>query len=118
MKLNGNARLSAKGRLLLRRRVIDGGWSLTPAAAASGVSELTAAKGFGPTLEGALNPHTAALVRLGDALLAPKAIGIDLSVSALCWGFGSMAGSVNATARGWVAFETSRPAWTRRSRGG
>jgi transposase InsO family protein len=44
MKLHGNARLSPKGRLLLARRVLEGGWSLAAAAAAAGVSERTAGK--------------------------------------------------------------------------
>jgi transposase len=47
MKLHGNARLSPKGRLLLCRRVLEGGWSLTAAASAAGVSERTASKWLG-----------------------------------------------------------------------
>ncbi len=44
MKLHGNAKLSPKGRLLLCQRVLEGGWSLTAAAEAAGVSERTAGK--------------------------------------------------------------------------
>jgi transposase InsO family protein len=47
MKLHGNARLSPKGRLLLCRRVLEEGWSLTSAAEAAGVSERTASKWAG-----------------------------------------------------------------------
>jgi transposase len=47
MKLHGNARLSPKGRLLLCRRVLEEGWSLTRAAEAAGVSERTASKWVG-----------------------------------------------------------------------
>jgi transposase InsO family protein len=47
MKLHGNARLSPIGRLLLCRRVLDGGWSLAAAAEAAGVSERTACKWVG-----------------------------------------------------------------------
>jgi len=47
MKLHGNARLSPKGRLLLCRRVLEEGWSLTSAAEAAGVSERTAGKWVG-----------------------------------------------------------------------
>ena len=44
MKLHANARLSVKGRELLVDRVLTGGWSLTDAAEAAGVSDRTAAK--------------------------------------------------------------------------
>jgi transposase InsO family protein len=44
MKLHGNARTCPHSRLLLCRRVIDEGWSLTAAAEAAGVSERTTAK--------------------------------------------------------------------------
>lgn len=44
MKLHANARLSVKGRALLVDRVGVGGWSLTQAAMAAGVSERTARK--------------------------------------------------------------------------
>ncbi|MFN8176057.1 MAG: IS481 family transposase [Solirubrobacteraceae bacterium] len=44
MKLHANARLSVKGRELLVDRVVVGGWSLTQAAEAAGVSERTARK--------------------------------------------------------------------------
>jgi transposase InsO family protein len=47
MRLHGNARLSPKGRLLLCRRVLEEGWSLTAAAEAAGVSERTARKWLG-----------------------------------------------------------------------
>jgi len=44
MKLHANARLSVKGRELLVDRVVNGGWSLTQAAEAAGVSDRTASK--------------------------------------------------------------------------
>ena len=44
MKLHANARLSVKGRELLVDRVERGGWSLTQAAEAAGVSDRTASK--------------------------------------------------------------------------
>ena len=44
MKLHANARLSVKGRELLVGRVENGGWSLTQAAEAAGVSDRTAMK--------------------------------------------------------------------------
>ena len=47
MKLHGNARLSPMGRLVLCRRVLEGGWSLAQAAEAAGVSERTAGKWVG-----------------------------------------------------------------------
>jgi len=47
MKLHANAALSLKKRLLLARRVVDQGWTLTEAAAAAEVSERTAGKWSG-----------------------------------------------------------------------
>jgi transposase len=44
MRLHRNARLSVKGRELLIERVEVGGWSLSAAAAAAGISERTARK--------------------------------------------------------------------------
>jgi transposase IS481 family protein len=44
MKIHGNARTCPHSRLLLCRRVLELGWSLTTAAEAAGVSERTAAK--------------------------------------------------------------------------
>jgi transposase InsO family protein len=44
MKLHRNAKLSVKGRELLVERVEHGGWSLTQAAEAAGVSDRTARK--------------------------------------------------------------------------
>jgi transposase InsO family protein len=44
MKLHANAKLGPKGRLVICRRVIEQGWSLTEAAEAAGVSERTAGK--------------------------------------------------------------------------
>jgi transposase len=44
MELHANARLSLKGRQLLVERIEVGGWSLTQAAEAAGVSDRTAAK--------------------------------------------------------------------------
>jgi transposase InsO family protein len=44
MKLHANAKLGPKGRLVMCRRVIEHGWSLTEAAEAAGVSERTARK--------------------------------------------------------------------------
>jgi transposase InsO family protein len=44
MRLHGNARTCPKSRKLLGERVLEGGWSLTQAAEAAGVSERTAAK--------------------------------------------------------------------------
>jgi transposase InsO family protein len=44
MKLHANARLSVKGRELLVDRIESGGWSLTEAAEAAGVSDRTARK--------------------------------------------------------------------------
>jgi transposase InsO family protein len=44
MKIHGNAKTCPHSRLLLCRRVIDEGWSLTAAAEAAGVSERTTAK--------------------------------------------------------------------------
>jgi transposase InsO family protein len=46
MKLHGNAKTCPRSRRLLVRRVDEEGWSLARAAAASGVSERTAAKWF------------------------------------------------------------------------
>jgi transposase len=47
MKLHANARLSPKGRLVMCRRVVEEGWSLTQAAEAAGVSERTCGKWVG-----------------------------------------------------------------------
>ena len=44
MNLHANAKLGPKGRLVICRRVIEQGWSLTEAAEAAGVSERTAGK--------------------------------------------------------------------------
>jgi transposase InsO family protein len=44
MKLHANAKLGPKGRLVICRRVLEQGWSLTKAAEAAGVSERTAGK--------------------------------------------------------------------------
>jgi transposase InsO family protein len=44
MKLHRNARTCPNSRALIAQRVIDGGWSLTQAAEAAGVSEPTARK--------------------------------------------------------------------------
>jgi transposase InsO family protein len=44
MKLHANAKLGPKGRLVICRRVIEEGWSLTEAAEAAGVSGRTAGK--------------------------------------------------------------------------
>jgi transposase InsO family protein len=44
MKLHADAKLGPKGRLVICRRVIEQGWSLTEAAEAAGVSERTAGK--------------------------------------------------------------------------
>jgi len=44
MKLHRNARTCPNSRALIARRVLEEGWSLTPAAAAAGVSEPTARK--------------------------------------------------------------------------
>ena len=44
MDLHANAKLGPKGRLVICRRVIEQGWSLTEAAEAAGVSERTAGK--------------------------------------------------------------------------
>ena len=41
MKLHANAKLGPKGRLVMCRRVVEEGWSLTKAAEAAGVSERT-----------------------------------------------------------------------------
>jgi transposase len=47
MKLHANASLSPKGRLVMCRRVVEQGWSLTEAAEAAGVSERTCSKWVG-----------------------------------------------------------------------
>jgi transposase InsO family protein len=47
MKIHANAKLGPKGRLVICRRVVAEGWSLTQAAEAAGVSERTAAKWVG-----------------------------------------------------------------------
>ena len=47
MKIHANAKLGPKGRLVMVKRVVDEGWSLTQAAAAAGVSERTASKWAG-----------------------------------------------------------------------
>jgi transposase InsO family protein len=47
MKIHGNARSCPHSRLLLCRRVLEQGWSLSAAAEAVGVSERTAAKWLG-----------------------------------------------------------------------
>ena len=44
MKVHANAPLGPKGRLTMVRRVLEPGWSLTPAAEAAGVSERTCSK--------------------------------------------------------------------------
>ena len=44
MKLHANAKLGPKGRLVMCRRVVEEGWSLTEAAEAAGVSERTCSK--------------------------------------------------------------------------
>jgi len=44
MMLHGNAALTLKKRLLLARRVVEQGWSLTEAASAAEVSERTTRK--------------------------------------------------------------------------
>jgi transposase len=44
MKLHANAALGPKGRAVMARRVVEGGWSLTDAAEAAGVSERTCSK--------------------------------------------------------------------------
>jgi hypothetical protein len=44
MKIHANATLGPKGRLVICRRVLEQGWSLTPAAEAAGLSERTAGK--------------------------------------------------------------------------
>ena len=44
MKLHANAKLGPKGRLVICRRVLEQGWSLTEAAEAAGVSGRTAGK--------------------------------------------------------------------------
>jgi transposase InsO family protein len=44
MKLHANAKLGPKGRLVICRRVLEQGWSLTEAAEAAGVSDRTAGK--------------------------------------------------------------------------
>ena len=44
MKLHANAKLGPKGRLVMCRRVVEEGWSLTKAAEAAGVSERTCRK--------------------------------------------------------------------------
>jgi transposase InsO family protein len=44
MKLHANAKLGPKGRLVICRRVLEQGWSLSEAAEAAGVSERTAGK--------------------------------------------------------------------------
>jgi transposase InsO family protein len=44
MKLHANAKLGPKGRLVICRRVLEQGWSLTEAAEAAGVSERTAGR--------------------------------------------------------------------------
>jgi len=44
MKIHANAKLGPKGRLVMCRRVVDEGWSLTKAAEAAGVSERTCCK--------------------------------------------------------------------------
>ena len=48
MKLHANAPLGPKGRLIMVRRVLEEGWSLTEAAEAAGVSERTAGKWVAP----------------------------------------------------------------------
>jgi transposase InsO family protein len=47
MKLHANASLSPKGRLVMCRRVVERGWSLTEAAEAAGVSERSCSKWVG-----------------------------------------------------------------------
>jgi transposase len=47
MKLHANAKLGPKGRLVMVRRVVEEGWSLTEAAEAAGVSEKTCSKWVG-----------------------------------------------------------------------
>jgi transposase-like protein len=44
MKVHANAALGPKGRLTMARRVVEQGWSVTEAAAAAGVSDLTCSK--------------------------------------------------------------------------
>jgi leucine-zipper of insertion element IS481/Integrase core domain len=44
MKLHANAKLGPKGRLVMCRRIVDKGWSLTDAADAAGVSIRTCSK--------------------------------------------------------------------------
>ena len=44
MNVHANAKLSPKGRLVMCRRVVEEGWSLTEAAEAAGVSERTCSK--------------------------------------------------------------------------
>src|SRR5437763_10229999 len=44
MEVHANAKLGPKGRLVMVRRVVDEGWSLTEAAAAAGVSDRTCRK--------------------------------------------------------------------------
>ena len=44
MKMHANARLSLKGRELLIERVEIAGWSLSAAAEAAGITDLTARK--------------------------------------------------------------------------
>jgi transposase IS481 family protein len=44
MKLHRNARTCPNSRALIARRVLEEGWSLTPAASAAGVSGPTARK--------------------------------------------------------------------------
>ncbi len=47
MNVHANARLSPKGRLIMCRRVVEEGWSLTEAAEAAGVSERSCATWVG-----------------------------------------------------------------------
>jgi transposase len=47
MKLHANAPLGPKGRALMVGRIVDGGWSLTEAAEAAGVSDRTCSKWVG-----------------------------------------------------------------------
>jgi transposase InsO family protein len=47
MKVHANAPLGPKGRLVMVQRVVAGGWSLTEAAAAAGVSDRTCRKWVG-----------------------------------------------------------------------
>ena len=47
MNIHANAKLGPKGRLVMVKRVVEEGWSLTEAAEAAGVSERTASKWAG-----------------------------------------------------------------------